>query len=34
MVGCMSCLKEIKAKKWGCPVCRATINQVVRLYAV
>ncbi|KAG6759230.1 hypothetical protein POTOM_035702 [Populus tomentosa] len=34
MVGCMSCLKEIKAKEWGCPVCRATINQVVRLYAV
>ncbi|KAB5537651.1 hypothetical protein DKX38_015184 [Salix brachista] len=34
MVGCMSCLKEIKDKKWGCPVCRATINQVVRLYAV
>jgi len=34
MVGCMSCLKEIKAKEWGCPMCRATINQVVRLYAV
>ncbi|KAL9390040.1 hypothetical protein Peur_018645 [Populus x canadensis] len=34
MVGCMSCLKEIKAKKFGCPVCRGTINQVVRLYVV
>ncbi|EXC01806.1 Putative E3 ubiquitin-protein ligase XBAT35 [Morus notabilis] len=34
MAGCMSCLNEIKAKKWGCPVCRAQINQVVRLYAV
>ena len=34
MAGCMSCLKEIKAKKWGCPVCRAKIDQVVRLYAV
>ncbi|XP_015087643.1 putative E3 ubiquitin-protein ligase XBAT35 isoform X1 [Solanum pennellii] len=34
MAGCMSCLNEIKAKKWGCPVCRATIDQVVRLYAV
>ncbi|XP_011030496.1 PREDICTED: putative E3 ubiquitin-protein ligase XBAT34 [Populus euphratica] len=34
MVGCMSCLKEIKAKKWGCPMCPATINQTVRLYAV
>ncbi|XP_038722416.1 putative E3 ubiquitin-protein ligase XBAT35 [Tripterygium wilfordii] len=32
MVGCMSCLKEIK--KWGCPVCRTKIEQVVRLYAV
>ncbi|KAL0376798.1 UNVERIFIED_CONTAM: putative E3 ubiquitin-protein ligase XBAT35 [Sesamum calycinum] len=34
MVGCMSCLKEIKAKKWGCPVCRTKIDQVVRIYAV
>lgn len=34
MVGCMSCLNEIKAKKWGCPVCRAKIEQVIRLYAV
>ncbi|XP_010246786.1 PREDICTED: putative E3 ubiquitin-protein ligase XBAT34 [Nelumbo nucifera] len=34
MAGCMSCLNEIKEKKWGCPVCRATIEQVVRLYAV
>ncbi|KAF4349329.1 hypothetical protein G4B88_003161 [Cannabis sativa] len=34
MAGCMSCLNEIKAKKWGCPVCRAKIDQVVRLYAV
>uniref|UniRef100_A0A5B6ZC42 Putative E3 ubiquitin-protein ligase XBAT35 isoform X2 n=1 Tax=Davidia involucrata TaxID=16924 RepID=A0A5B6ZC42_DAVIN len=34
MAGCMSCLNEIKAKKWGCPVCRGKINQVVRLYAV
>ncbi|CDO99242.1 unnamed protein product [Coffea canephora] len=34
MAGCMSCLSEIKAKKWGCPVCRAKIDQVVRLYAV
>lgn len=34
MAGCMSCLNEVKAKKWGCPVCRAKINQVVRLYAV
>ncbi|KAJ0093516.1 hypothetical protein Patl1_25610 [Pistacia atlantica] len=34
MAGCMTCLNEVKAKKWGCPVCRAKINQVVRLYAV
>ncbi|XP_049408103.1 putative E3 ubiquitin-protein ligase XBAT34 isoform X2 [Solanum stenotomum] len=34
MAGCMSCLNEIKGKKWGCPVCRATIDQVIRLYAV
>ncbi|CAI9118162.1 OLC1v1019692C2 [Oldenlandia corymbosa var. corymbosa] len=34
MAGCMSCLNEIKAKNWGCPVCRANIDQVVRLYAV
>uniref|UniRef100_A0A2P2L3K9 Putative E3 ubiquitin-protein ligase XBAT34 isoform X2 n=1 Tax=Rhizophora mucronata TaxID=61149 RepID=A0A2P2L3K9_RHIMU len=34
MAGCMSCLNEIKAKKWGCPVCRAKIEQVIRLYAV
>lgn len=34
MAGCMSCLKEVKGKKWGCPVCRTKIDQVVRLYAV
>ncbi|GAB2298353.1 hypothetical protein Dimus_032421 [Dionaea muscipula] len=34
MVGCMSCLKEIKAKNGVCPVCRSKIDQVVRLYAV
>ncbi|KAL6522757.1 hypothetical protein OROHE_016604 [Orobanche hederae] len=34
MAGCMSCLSEIKAKKWGCPVCRAKIDQVIRIYAV
>ncbi|KAJ6821416.1 putative RING zinc finger and ankyrin repeat containing protein [Iris pallida] len=34
MAGCMSCLNEIKTKRWGCPVCRAEIDQVVRLYAV
>ncbi|KAJ4956243.1 hypothetical protein NE237_013026 [Protea cynaroides] len=34
MAGCMSCLKGIEAKKWGCPVCRAKIDQVIRLYSV
>lgn len=34
MAGCMSCLNEVKGKKWGCPVCRTKIGQVVRLYAV
>lgn len=34
MAGCMSCLKDIESKKWGCPICRGTINQVIRLYAV
>ncbi|XP_010450048.1 PREDICTED: putative E3 ubiquitin-protein ligase XBAT34 isoform X2 [Camelina sativa] len=27
VAGCVSCLKEIKNKKMGCPVCRANIDQ-------
>ncbi|KAL8484606.1 hypothetical protein ACS0TY_027054 [Phlomoides rotata] len=34
MAGCMSCMNEIKAKNWGCPVCRTKIDQVIRIYAV
>ncbi|KAH6820642.1 hypothetical protein C2S53_019948 [Perilla frutescens var. hirtella] len=34
LAGCMSCLKEIKAKNWGCPVCRSKIDQIIRIYAV
>ncbi|URE01607.1 Ankyrin repeat [Musa troglodytarum] len=34
MAGCMSCLTEIEAKNWGCPVCRTKINQIIKLYAV
>uniref|UniRef100_A0A5B6YPY0 Putative E3 ubiquitin-protein ligase XBAT34 n=1 Tax=Davidia involucrata TaxID=16924 RepID=A0A5B6YPY0_DAVIN len=34
MAGCMSCLNEIKTKKGDCPVCRAKIDQVIRVYAV
>ncbi|OMP11107.1 hypothetical protein COLO4_04034 [Corchorus olitorius] len=34
MAGCMSCLNEIKTKKGRCPVCRAKITKVLKLYAV
>ncbi|KAJ7979854.1 Ankyrin repeat-containing protein [Quillaja saponaria] len=34
VAGCMSCLNEIKTKKWGCPVCRTKIDQVIKLYHV
>lgn len=34
VAGCMSCLTEIKSKEWGCPVCRASIHQVIKVYRV
>ncbi|VVB10530.1 unnamed protein product [Arabis nemorensis] len=34
VAGCISCLNEIKDKKLGCPVCRANIDQVIKLYHV
>ncbi|KAF7146672.1 hypothetical protein RHSIM_Rhsim04G0178700 [Rhododendron simsii] len=34
MVVCMSCLNEIKGKKWSCPVCRTKITEVMRIYTV
>ncbi|ESQ56179.1 hypothetical protein EUTSA_v10025615mg [Eutrema salsugineum] len=34
VAGCVSCLKEIKDKKLGCPVCCADIDQVIKLYHV
>ncbi|KAH9626006.1 hypothetical protein KSS87_016819 [Heliosperma pusillum] len=34
MAGCMSCLTEIRTNKGECPVCRAKIDQVIRVYAV
>ncbi|CAN6213890.1 unnamed protein product [Urochloa humidicola] len=34
MAFCMPCLEDIKSKKGPCPICRATINQVIRLYEV
>lgn len=34
VAGCISCLNEIKAKNWGCPVCRTKIEQVIKIYRV
>lgn len=34
VAGCLSCLTEIKSENWGCPVCRAKIDQIVKLYRV
>ncbi|KAI3981146.1 hypothetical protein MKX01_032286 [Papaver californicum] len=34
MVGCVSCLNEIKTRKLGCPVCRTNIDGVIRIYDV
>ncbi|KAI3857120.1 hypothetical protein MKW98_010534 [Papaver atlanticum] len=34
MVGCVPCLKEIKANNWGCPVCRNKIDGVIKIYGV
>ncbi|KAI4345780.1 hypothetical protein L6164_012876 [Bauhinia variegata] len=34
VAGCLSCLNEVKAKKWGCPVCRTKIDQVIKIYHV
>ncbi|KAF8087125.1 hypothetical protein N665_0598s0009 [Sinapis alba] len=34
VVGCISCLKEIKNRKLGCPICRDNIDLVIKLYHV
>ncbi|KAF2542422.1 hypothetical protein F2Q68_00031883 [Brassica cretica] len=34
VAGCKSCLTEIKSKNLGCPVCRAKIDQIVKVYRV
>ncbi|KAM7527306.1 hypothetical protein LguiB_030716 [Lonicera macranthoides] len=34
MAVCMSCLNVIKSKQGSCPVCRAEIDQVVKIYAL
>ncbi|KAJ3678501.1 hypothetical protein LUZ60_002304 [Juncus effusus] len=34
MAGCMKCLKKIEAKNKKCPVCRANVDQVIKIYTV
>ncbi|XP_058101610.1 putative E3 ubiquitin-protein ligase XBAT34 isoform X1 [Magnolia sinica] len=34
VIGCMSCLNDIKAKKLGCPICRAKIDQIIKIFSV
>ncbi|KAF8098708.1 hypothetical protein N665_0260s0018 [Sinapis alba] len=34
IAGCMSCLNEIKSKGLGCPICRASIDQIMLVYHV
>ena len=34
MAGCLTCLKMIETKSRQCPVCRAKIDQVVKIYAI
>lgn len=34
LAGCMNCLMEVKSKRWGCPICRGPIEQVIKVYAV
>ncbi|XP_078439847.1 putative E3 ubiquitin-protein ligase XBAT34 isoform X2 [Wolffia australiana] len=32
--GCMACLREVERKKIGCPVCRAHIERILKIYTV
>ncbi|CAA7398879.1 unnamed protein product [Spirodela intermedia] len=34
MAGCMACLNEVKMKEFGCPVCRADIERIMKIYTV
>eukprot|EP00250_Pteridium_aquilinum_P015995 c22879_g1_i1 orf=338-1873(-) len=34
LAGCMNCLTKVQSKRWGCPVCRGIIEQVIKVYAV
>ncbi|XP_078439843.1 putative E3 ubiquitin-protein ligase XBAT34 isoform X2 [Wolffia australiana] len=32
LAGCMACLRELERKKMGCPVCRARIERILKIY--
>ncbi|CAI7792925.1 unnamed protein product [Closterium sp. NIES-53] len=34
VAGCVECLAEVRSKGWGCPVCRAPIREVVKIFHV
>ncbi|KAJ4785490.1 RING/U-box superfamily protein [Rhynchospora pubera] len=34
MAGCVACFKKIEAKNKRCPVCRAKVDQIVKIYTV
>ena len=34
LAGCMSCLTEVKMKDFGCPICRARIKRIMKIYTV
>ncbi|KAL5998699.1 hypothetical protein ACLOJK_009644 [Asimina triloba] len=34
VVGCLPCLSDIKVKNLGCPICRAKIDQVIKIFNV
>jgi Zinc finger, C3HC4 type (RING finger) len=34
MAGCLACFKKIEAKSKKCPVCRAKVDQVVKIYTI
>ena len=34
LVGCKACLTEVKMKNFGCPLCRARIKQIMKIYTV
>ncbi|CAI6010443.1 unnamed protein product [Closterium sp. NIES-65] len=34
VAGCVECLTKVRSKGWGCPVCRAPIREVVKIFHV